>query len=154
MALSSANPPSSYRLKQIGNIADCWKSRVGLRVSQSFSRILCLGSIRCMRMLTHTVGWPKHQVNSHSISGMRIFNLEVIPPAFSLPPPLGLSMDCFLNCDLEFQRQQTIRPWIGRFTFLESLRTCPGDIIGLNLIPQTWYYRGQLDIQSLSVTQT
>lgn len=50
MALSSVNPPSSYRLKQIGNIAEYQKSRVELG-DILISQCLCLGSVRSMHML-------------------------------------------------------------------------------------------------------
>lgn len=58
MALSSVNPPSSYRLKQTGNIAEYQKSRVELGVTL-ISQCLCLGSVRSMHMLIHTAGGMK-----------------------------------------------------------------------------------------------
>lgn len=54
MALSSVNPPSSYRLKQIGNIAEYQRSRVALGVTL-ISQCLCLGSVRRMHMLRQQV---------------------------------------------------------------------------------------------------
>lgn len=41
MALSSVNPPSSYRLKQTGDIVEDWRSRVCWGVTIA----LCLGSV-------------------------------------------------------------------------------------------------------------
>lgn len=79
-ALSSVNAPSSYRLKQIGDTAEGWKGRIGLRC-HSHLRELCAG-FQEKHAHAHTVGWHKHQVNSSLVSGIIIFNLGVIPTAF------------------------------------------------------------------------
>lgn len=51
MALSSVTSPSSYRLKQMGDIAESWETRVLLGL-QSFAGMVCRGSAERMRMLT------------------------------------------------------------------------------------------------------
>lgn len=77
MALSSVNPPSSYRLKQIGDIAGGRKSR-SFSVTSKFKNF-GLGSLE-KHAHADTSGW--HQVNAFTVGGLLIWNLEVVQAAF------------------------------------------------------------------------
>lgn len=107
MALSSVNPPSSYRLKQIGIIAECRKSRVELGCHNHF-QVVCARFSESMHMPTrcgvaHTPG--------ELIPGQRDDKLQsgAHPISLSLSPILAPKIDfLLLNCDLEFQRQQAV----------------------------------------------
>lgn len=111
MALSSVNPPSSYRLKQIGIIAECRKSRVELGCHNHF-QVVCAQFSESMHMPTrcgvaHTPG--------ELIPGQRDDKLQsgAHPISLSLSPILAPKIDfLLLNCDLEFQRQQAVWTWM------------------------------------------
>lgn len=134
MALSSANRPSSYRLKQTGNIAGCWKSRVGLgchKHSQEFGAWAHLDA--CTNMLTQSVTQTPGKLLSHQWDDNLSFADHTL--RLSLPPPLALWGDFFLlNCDLEFQCQQTIRTWMWQIYLCWIFKNMLRDITDLSLI--------------------
>lgn len=132
MSLSSVNPPSSYRLKQTGDVAECRKSRVRLWCHKHFPE-LCAG-FQEERAHAHTVRWHK-QVSSSPIRGDYLWpgGQTNRPPH---PPTLGPSIDCMLlNRNLEFQRHRQLEHKYGRLTTcLEFSETCSEDSTELSLI--------------------
>lgn len=116
MALSSVNPPSSYRLKQTGNIAESG-GQGGVKVSRS----LC--STLCARVQSEACTCSYRQAAQAPGKLTPTSRMLVSHSGLLLPPPLAPQMDfILLNCDLEFQWQQAMRPCTWQIYLLQIFK--------------------------------